>query len=432
MKFHIESTKKIFGIDADRILFCPKKSLAAAKLKLFKQLKYSAISFVIVFCFLMLGALLFYYIEHCYTPTPRRIERHEKAYQDLCARVALLQTNLSLINNTSQSNNYKNELADYAIELCTNAKPKDYTRRCEMAISTLAEWFDYTCSVTFTIGFGRIVPYSRIGKGLTILYAFPTIALGMSLYLSAGHVVTAFTEACVLLFYNNMLNRRLEKKTFSVHVMVVQTFFTFLLWVAFSFVCMYSSYQTVTEYSDAFYIAFLTISTVGFGDFSYSSEKAFRTHFLVWTTHAVLFTISTGAIAYLMSSVNELIANGNIKIPKWCMRSARKSSVVPAEVLTKVKSSFRNLNKKKEQSASKITEISANNPKQIFLSPSTAINSVRTKKNQVKPKIKKLKVRRIKNQICQGQKNQTRTQKTIRPIQQLLIKTLRRGQSIQL
>ena len=124
------------------------------------QLKHSIISFIIVVSLLMLGALLFYYIEHCYTPTPRRIEPHEKAYQELCARVILIQSNLSQINttsqnssiNTSNSTDHKYELADYAIELCTNAKPRDYTRRCEMDISTLAEWFDFTASVAFTIG----------------------------------------------------------------------------------------------------------------------------------------------------------------------------------------------------------------------------------------------------------------------------------------
>lgn len=148
----------------------------------------------------------------------------------------------------------------------------------------------------------------------------------MSLYLSAGHIVTAFTQTAVLLFYNEYLGKKLKRKSFSVQVMTVQTILTLMVWMIFSLVSMYSANQEIDRFIDGVYFAFLTISTVGFGDFSYSSERAFNTNPLIWVIHAVLFCIGTGAIASVIGSMNELIANGNIKIPS-CLRQNKEEVI---------------------------------------------------------------------------------------------------------
>uniref|UniRef100_A0A7M5WXW9 Potassium channel domain-containing protein n=1 Tax=Clytia hemisphaerica TaxID=252671 RepID=A0A7M5WXW9_9CNID len=331
-----------------------------------EKVKHSLISFLIVLTVLGLGSLLFFYIEHCHSPTEKIVESHEKAYENLCKEAEYikrkLEQNNSSVINSSMSNStstnlnkttylmghnksdHRHLLAQYAIELCEDFKPKDYLRRCEISMPTLAEWFDFTASVAFTTGFGRVVPYSDLGKIVTIIYSIPSIALGMSLYLSAGHIVTAFTQTSVLLFYNEYLGRKLEKKTFSVHVMVVQTMLTLIVWIVFSFVSMYSSFTPINRFIDGLYFAFLTISTVGFGDFSYSSEQAFNTNFFVWVIHAVLFCIGTGAIASIIGSINELIANGNIKLPSCC-RQNKQDILGLTEMLKQTKPSFLAINK---------------------------------------------------------------------------------------
>ena len=167
-------------------------------------------------------------------------------------------------------------------------------------------------------GFGRVFPRSDLGKMMTIVYSIPSIALGMSLYLSAGHIVTALTQTSVLLFYNKYMGRKLDKKVFSVHVMVLQTVLTLVVWMIFSVVSMYSSFKPIDRFLDGVYFAFLTISTVGFGDFSYSSEAALNVSFFLWVLHAILFCVGTGSIASIIGSINELIDNGNIKLPKCC------------------------------------------------------------------------------------------------------------------
>ena len=184
-----------------------------------------------------------------------------------------------------------------------------------------------------------MVPYSDLGKIMTIIYAIPTIALGMSLYLSAGHIVTAFTQTTVLLFYNEYLGKKLERKSFSIQVMTVQTILTLMVWMIFSLVSMYSANQEIDRFIDGVYFAFLTISTVGFGDFSYSSERAFNTNPLIWVIHAVLFCVGTGAIASIIGSINELIANGNIKIPS-CLRQNKKEVLGLKQMFKRSQSEF--------------------------------------------------------------------------------------------
>jgi len=178
---------------------------------------------------------------------------------------------------------------------------------------------------------------------MTIVYSIPSIALGMSLYLSAGHIVTALTQTSVLLFYNEYMGKKLDKKAFSVHVMVLQTVVTLVVWMVFSVVSMYSSFRPIDRFLDGVYFAFLTISTVGFGDFSYSSEAALNTNFLLWALHAVLFCVGTGAIASIIGSINELIENGNIKVPKCC-RNNKDDILGLTEMLKQTKPDFLTLN----------------------------------------------------------------------------------------
>lgn len=161
----------------------------------------------------------------------------------------------------------------------------------------------------------------------------------MSLYLSAGHIITAFTQTAVLLFYNEYLGRKLDRKSFSMQVMTVQTILTLIVWMIFSLVSMYSAAQEVDRFIDGVYFAFLTISTVGFGDFSYSSERAFNTNPMVWVIHAILFCMGTGAIASIIGSINELIANGNIKIPS-CLRQNKEEVLSLQQMFARTQSNF--------------------------------------------------------------------------------------------
>lgn len=109
-----------------------------------------------------MGGLLFFYIEHCYVPTPRPLDGHEISYNRICSEAHSIQhnktSNSTTTSNTSstflndQNVQMKIDIADHTIKLCLDFPPKSNIRQCNIDMSTAWEWFDYTASVAFTTG----------------------------------------------------------------------------------------------------------------------------------------------------------------------------------------------------------------------------------------------------------------------------------------
>lgn len=111
-----------------------------------------------------MGGLLFFFIEHCYAPTPRPLDSHENSYNEICSKVFYIQQNLTnnftTTSNTSLTSTLLNDkdlqlkinIADHTIKMCLDFPPKSNVRKCKMDISKVWEWFDYTASVAFTTG----------------------------------------------------------------------------------------------------------------------------------------------------------------------------------------------------------------------------------------------------------------------------------------
>ena len=121
------------------------------------------INFVITVCLLILGGLFFFYIEHCYVPTPRPLDGHEISYNKICSEANDIQqnrtNNFTTTSNTSSSTllndkkiQMKIDIADHTIKMCLEFPPKNNVRQCNISIPATWEWFDYTASVAFTTG----------------------------------------------------------------------------------------------------------------------------------------------------------------------------------------------------------------------------------------------------------------------------------------
>ena len=150
------------------------------------KVKHSAISFVIVVTWLCLGALFFYYIEHCYTPEPRPLAAQEAYYNQICMKILELRIKRTTRNSTKTMMNSMNStttttttttatthsnqttvaptitfneterlllhIAEHTMQICKDHPPEDLIRKCEMSLSVVWEWFDFTSSVAFTTG----------------------------------------------------------------------------------------------------------------------------------------------------------------------------------------------------------------------------------------------------------------------------------------
>ena len=85
---------------------------------------------------------------------------------------------------------------------------------------------------------------------------------------------------------------------------MMQFMLTILLWLFLALVD-HSVYEG-RRYLNSMYFAMATVSTVGFGDFSWSSEDCFNAGFHYLVISAMLFLFSMGVFASSITTINEM------------------------------------------------------------------------------------------------------------------------------
>lgn len=149
----------------------------------------------------------------------------------------------------------------------------------------------------------------------------------MSVYISAGKLLTSTTKL-VILFIESYFFGRKATKHLTAKMIVINMIKTILLWLIYSWLCINSSNfgPNGISYGDALYFGFITITTIGFGDISYSSEVASR-EFYIFFFHSLVFVFATGAIASVITELNNIGASKTIKNKLLCCYRCRHHKV---------------------------------------------------------------------------------------------------------
>ena len=123
----------------------------------------------------------------------------------------------------------------------------------------------------------------------------------MTSYIYAGEVITTFTYIIVLQIRQRVFNIYSERHLIQ-QVILFQFNFMILLWIFLSAVDQHVN--TDRTFLDSLYFGMITISTVGFGDFIWSSESCYRVgiHFLIFSMVCFVFAMGTFA-----SSITQII-----------------------------------------------------------------------------------------------------------------------------
>lgn len=138
----------------------------------------------------------------------------------------------------------------------------------EAAFPKLQQWhfmnaFFFAGNVVTTIGYGHIVPTSPLGRIICILYALFGIPLTGLTLRSVGNRISEGISTAVKMFERKVYNRETEKLEIKTVVIA------FLLLIIVMIMIPAIGFQALEnwDYLESVYFCFITLSTVGFGDF---------------------------------------------------------------------------------------------------------------------------------------------------------------------
>uniref|UniRef100_A0A7M5WYM0 Potassium channel domain-containing protein n=1 Tax=Clytia hemisphaerica TaxID=252671 RepID=A0A7M5WYM0_9CNID len=181
-------------------------------------------------------------------------------------------------------------------------------RRCAYDANNFAHYLDYTYSIAFTIGFGHVVPYSDLGKIVTMLYALPAVGLTLVLYSYAADILIMVTYLVTAKIEKRFLNkiRICKYKT-----TMVQVFLSIFGFFGMSIILMLEGERKTL---DNFYLCFISLTTIGFGDIIYSSKDSLKNPW-IYVPQLIVFLFTMATVASTLSAVSELLKKN--KLGKW-------------------------------------------------------------------------------------------------------------------
>ncbi|XP_078516757.1 potassium channel subfamily K member 6 [Lissotriton helveticus] len=204
---------------------------------------------VIYVAYLLLGALVVSNIEGPYETEKRQELREFKAAflrENTCLNESRLETFLEKVLNANK----------YGVSLLRNA-------------TTDTNWdfasaFFFASTLVTTVGYGYTTPLSDSGKGFCIFFALIGVPFTMLvLTASVQRLMAVFTYAPINYFQlQKGYNRHSVTKVHFVIMLLLMLVFFFLVPSA-----IFSAIEDSWTYLDAFYFCFISLCTIGLGDY---------------------------------------------------------------------------------------------------------------------------------------------------------------------
>ena len=140
-----------------------------------------------------------------------------------------------------------------------------------------------------------------MGKIVTIIYGVPAIAFCMTLYIYSGNIVKSLVTLALIITHKRLFDTPKVHKL-KIKVLIGEMVTSVVLLMLFAFPSNMATPEPL-DYLDSIYFAFATITTIGFGDYSYNSEVVSR-NFIWFLAHALMFCFATGSITSIVTSLN--------------------------------------------------------------------------------------------------------------------------------
>ena len=154
------------------------------------------------------------------------------------------------------------------------------------------------------VGYGVVVPRSNTGKVFTMFYAVPGISLAVATCSYASCALICITK-CLLILLEIILLKRKRVHNFKIKILICQIFM--VLSTLFIEAAFHSNKELENyNYLDAVYFTFVTLTTIGFGDFNYEFWKYVEKPYFFLVV-AFIFLLGLGLVASVVTSMAEIL-----------------------------------------------------------------------------------------------------------------------------
>ncbi|KAJ8962402.1 hypothetical protein NQ318_018386 [Aromia moschata] len=166
----------------------------------------------------------------------------------------------------------------------------------------------FSSTIVTTIGYGHVTPLSRTGKIFCIIYAM--VGIPMTLVLLSALVERLLVPTIWLLQW---LNSRLGHLYQPFNIRILHLFIIVAILVGFFLLipaAVFASIEPEWDYLDSFYYCFISLTTIGLGDYipGDSADQPFRPLYKIGTTCYLFFGITvmmlTLAVFYDIPQLN--------------------------------------------------------------------------------------------------------------------------------
>jgi len=257
---------------------------------------------ILTVCDMVLGSLLFLYIEHCYEIVPPKYLPMEANYIKICS--LLEKSKLLEMQNGSLVTNQSAEIKDIQA-ICDEMESFKQHVECSLNKETFSKWFEYTASIGFTVGYGHVVTRSTTGRIVTMFYIIPTIACTMVMYIHAANVIITIAKIAILDIETRWLKHS-KVHYATAKVFGLQLTVTTLLVIGSALFYTYNNIREMT-FIDALYFTITSLTTIGFGDFTLDFTKYLdQVHLFI--VLCFLWFFGMGMVASLIAGLSELVS----------------------------------------------------------------------------------------------------------------------------
>ncbi|XP_057315914.1 TWiK family of potassium channels protein 7-like [Hydractinia symbiolongicarpus] len=296
--------------------------------ELLKSLKKQALKllcyFIIFLVYILLGAVIFFYIEECSGADIADDKVRSKAdtakfFKNTCQ--ILYDDEYKLINISSGASLNKNESTKTSsaehnntfmmacIKIMQNSsnviKETKLMTSCDVTTTKSLKYITFAMFTILSIGYGNTTPITTIGRGVLILYAIFGIPIAVTMYRFTAKLLVQLLTLLIRCIDKKIHGRQKADDRY-LHLKVLMISLVFML-VFVAFCCSLTMREGTEKwtFASSFYFWFVSLTLIGYGDLTFSQKTQLENPpYLVFSFLNILFGLALSATiieAYAMT-----------------------------------------------------------------------------------------------------------------------------------
>ena len=199
-------------------------------------------------------------------------------------------------------------------ELCIQFyhEMSDEIPKCELDVKASFQWILFCAILGHTVGFGNIVPKSDPGKIFTIFYGFMIITVVATHYIYLTRCINTLIEK-IIKYVMKLCKVRQHSRNIDKEVLFVNILLVITAWLVSADIYTYEQYENL-RFLDSFYFVFVTMTTVGFGDYSIAKRRFYWENVIHLMMIIPFLMLSFECCTSLLSTASTCV--GKMRMPK--------------------------------------------------------------------------------------------------------------------